>query len=630
MSLKRKINVVIGFLLLVLGSTVWSFFSNLNDLSEQQIEVLKYSQHSDAVAKLVHELRQMVYIHRLNLKTEQTKTLVGFNDVDIGVSFKQFHSVSLDKNLMGVLHNLEKNYINLKSFTDDLNESVKRNIDLAYHDQDMVRSRILVVSNHMLDQVNDLQSAYQALLTQRIQKMSSIQEELFGKFIGIGVLALVLAIAAVSYLNQGHRRMLIDTRLMIRDLLHGEFVLKKYKGKGEVTIFSKDFQDVSDRLQKAREQLVQYNDSHFDIFFRKKISDLNNSLSAIVTTAELVTEDFSNAEKARQYIENIFIASSKAADISKILSQYTQKTIKFEKNVKLQNIVNECVEMVKMAVTPQMTFRCEFSDDLMDAYADRMQLLKVLLDVTLNACEAYDGKGDVLFRAKNVHVVAKDELSKMVDPGDYCWLVITDHAGGMPKDELLKVFDPFYSTKDNKDHSGLGLTACLEIIKGFGGTLYIDSVEKSGTSIHIFLPAVAAEKIAVTETLPVKTKFTHSDTYKNILVLYPEEIAGRSIERLAHIAGANVVYAGNAHEAFKALDDASKMIDAVIMDWNLPEMDGFDVCVKFIEMNPNLRIMIASEEQDRDEILGIFRNQANVSYVEKPFRRQDLHSIFAA
>ena len=135
--------------------------------------------------------------------------------------------------------------------------------------------------------------------------------------------------------------------------------------------------------------------------------------------------------------------------------------------------------------------RCEFSlaEDLWLAEVDAGQIGQVIRNMVLNAREAMPEGGVVSVRAENVVLGPQENPS--LPPGDYVRVSIADQGGGIAKEVLPKIFDPYFSTKQrgNQKGMGLGLTICHTVIQKHGGAIAVESEPGVGTTFHLHLPA---------------------------------------------------------------------------------------------------------------------------------------------
>ena len=125
------------------------------------------------------------------------------------------------------------------------------------------------------------------------------------------------------------------------------------------------------------------------------------------------------------------------------------------------------------------------SDDLRSALVDSSQIGQVLQNLYLNAIQAMPGGGTIEVAAENFDAAANETLP--IVAGQYVKLAIRDHGVGIPKEQLKKIFDPYYTTK--AEGQGLGLAIAFSIVNKHKGFIQVDSSPQTGTCFEVFLPA---------------------------------------------------------------------------------------------------------------------------------------------
>jgi len=131
-----------------------------------------------------------------------------------------------------------------------------------------------------------------------------------------------------------------------------------------------------------------------------------------------------------------------------------------------------------------------FPEDLYLVAIDEGQMKQVINNLIINAKEAMPSGGTLIVQGENLHVKAQDNIP--IREGDYLKISIKDTGDGIPSENLAKIFDPYYSTKDTYSQKGLGLglAVCYSVIKRHDGLITVESQAGEGTTFNIYLPAV--------------------------------------------------------------------------------------------------------------------------------------------
>jgi len=264
--------------------------------------------------------------------------------------------------------------------------------------------------------------------------------------------------------------------------------------------------------------------------------------------------------------------------------------------------------------------RSEFSisDDLWGAEIDEGQISQVVHNLVLNAREAMPQGGIITIQACNRTVVS-GEIPHL-DAGNYIQFRISDTGCGIPKKDMHKIFDPFYTTKEKGN--GLGLSVTYSIIKRHNGFITADSTLRKGTVFSVLLPAARD-----TPRLPERNVAYPILKPGRILVMDDEEmvlhVASRIIDRL----GFSVATARDGREAIELYRRGmaeGNPFDLVIMDLTVPGGMGGREAIRLLkQIDPSVRAIVSSGYSN-DPVMASFRDYGFLSVVAKPYSIEDL------
>ena len=215
--------------------------------------------------------------------------------------------------------------------------------------------------------------------------------------------------------------------------------------------------------------------------------DFNNLLTVILLNLELAQTLIPPGEELAHRLEEAKKAALTARGLTQQLITFAKGGAPVRKPTRLSGVIQESV---RPALSGSRV-RCEFSlaEDLWLAEVDAGQIGQVIRNLVLNAREAMPEGGVVSVRAENVVLGSHENPS--LPPGDYVRVSIADQGGGIAKEVLPKIFDPYFSTKQRGDQKGmgLGLTICHTVIQKHGGAIAVESELGVGTTFHLHLPA---------------------------------------------------------------------------------------------------------------------------------------------
>jgi CheY-like chemotaxis protein len=193
---------------------------------------------------------------------------------------------------------------------------------------------------------------------------------------------------------------------------------------------------------------------------------------------------------------------------------------------------------------------------------------------------------------------------------------VSDNGVGMPDGILEKIFDPFFTTKERGKGTGLGLSVVYNIVKNHNGSVTVESVQGSGTTFRILLPAVETESLTGGLAEPVSLKSVRNEL---ILLVDDEELMQELGKELLEEAGYRVLIATNGQQAIDTYRGAWKDVSMVILDFIMPDKNGAQVFEELKAINPQLKMFFCTGYAE-DEMIASLLEQHHVRALEKPFK----------
>jgi len=348
--------------------------------------------------------------------------------------------------------------------------------------------------------------------------------------------------------------------------------------------------------------------------------DFNNFLAAILGNISLAKQILDPASKAVARLEAAERASDRAEKLASKLLTFSKGGKPVRERISIEGLVRESA----LLSVHGTQVRCEFeiAEDLCATDADAGQIGQAIGNLVLNAAQAMPGGGTVRIRGENV-VVGQGEMA-YVNPGPYVKIEVADTGIGIPGKNLKRIFDPYFTTRENA--TGLGLTTSYHIMKSHGGNLFVESKPGEGTTASLYLPAS-------TECIP-RVVETERETARNgkcrVLVMDDEDLVREmEIGMLEHL-GCEARGARDGSEAIGMYREAAMVgtpYDLVVMDLTVPgKMGGKEACSRLLGMYPDARVIVcsgyASEPVMSDPSAHGFRGMLG-----KPFRMEELKRV---
>lgn len=259
----------------------------------------------------------------------------------------------------------------------------------------------------------------------------------------------------------------------------------------------------------------------------------------------------------------------------------------------------------------------DISDDLWPVHIDESQIGQVLHHLVGNALEAMPTGGTLLVQGKNIRISAGD--GKPLAPGKYIKISFIDSGHGIPASIRNRVFDPFFTTRDNLN--GLGLTISHSIVSKHGGYLTFTDPPQ-GAECVMYLPS--AEESGADEPAAMPS---WSASTGNILVLDDEHSIRRILSHMLAHLGYSAVEAREGHEAvslYRQAYNANMPFDAVLMDIHIPDGSGAAWTIEqLLEVDPHVRALVFSGSP-QDDLMQTYAEHGFLGFVHKPFNLTEL------
>jgi len=219
--------------------------------------------------------------------------------------------------------------------------------------------------------------------------------------------------------------------------------------------------------------------------------DLNNLITPILGFSELLQMYFERNEEADGYLNEIVDASLRAKDLVQQLLTFSKKQALVYQELDINQVIRDFENLLRRSIEEHITFRIHLADGNIPVSADKGQIEQVLLNLCVNARDALPRGGRILLETALVHFERSPEQEQLeIEPGDYCCLTVEDNGEGMSQEVLNHIFEPFYSTKENKG-TGLGLATVYGIIKQHQGQIKVFSEPGKGSRFLIYLPVLS-------------------------------------------------------------------------------------------------------------------------------------------
>lgn len=351
--------------------------------------------------------------------------------------------------------------------------------------------------------------------------------------------------------------------------------------------------------------------------------DFNNMLSIIMGYAEILENDLPPSISAGKGIREIKEASMRAREVIRQLLTFSRKGEEAQTIQDISAVVSDGGRMMRSTIPSSIVFRTEIGPDLPMVWANSTQIHQVIVNLCKNAADAMaDSGGEIRLELEAVSLTREELPDPELAVGDYVKLAVSDTGEGIPPNNVERIFDPYFTTKDMEKGTGLGLSVVLGIVKSHRGAVRVDSRPGSGTRFEVYLPA--ARGGAGPEKAPVSTGLPGGNER---LLFVDDEPSVTDLNRLRlKRLGYEVEDCCDPVEALEKFRSDPERFELVITDMSMPKMTGDVLSLEIQKLRPGMKIILCSGyselvSEETAAALGISR------YIEKPI---DLRTLAVA
>lgn len=350
--------------------------------------------------------------------------------------------------------------------------------------------------------------------------------------------------------------------------------------------------------------------------------DFNNLLTAVLGNISLARLQLPADHDAQKLLAEAERASLRARDLTQQLLTFAKGGEPIRELATISDLLHDITRFILRGSSVRPAF--SIASDLWPVEADKGQFGQVVQNLVLNARQAMPAGGTLYLTAENVTIEPPGRGT--IPPGAYVRITFRDEGIGIPREHLARIFDPYFTTK--QEGSGLGMAVVHSIVRRHGGYITVDSVLGKGTTFTIYLPAQPEKRILREALRPVPVV---SEKYAGRILIMDDEAMVRELLRryLSHL-GFECEEAEDGRqmlERYQEARQAGRPFDLVIMDLTIPGgMGGKDAIVRLRRLDPRARAVVISGYSN-DPIMARYAEHGFDGVVAKPFNLENLKAV---
>jgi signal transduction histidine kinase/ActR/RegA family two-component response regulator len=334
--------------------------------------------------------------------------------------------------------------------------------------------------------------------------------------------------------------------------------------------------------------------------------DFNNMLTGILGYASLMKKFLVDNAKLSRYAEAIEHSAQRASKLTQHLLNFSRRQRKSTGTVNTNALLDDVLFLLKESFN-EITIEKTFDESLPHIKGDEAELQNVFLNLLINAKDAMDGNG--LIRVST-------QRKKHINEKEFILIEMEDTGKGIDEELRLKIFEPYFSTKEKESNLGMGLYLVDRVIKEHGGFIEIESEKEKGTkfSLYMPIPSTIVVKEAIKETMFDKNILKD----KTILIVDDEDMIRDLARGVLANTGIKILEAVSGEEAIKMFKRHRDKIDVIFLDVIMPGLKGDVVLKRLREIKNNVKVIISSGFMSEDQRTKL-KEYTIEAFLDKPF-----------
>jgi PAS domain S-box-containing protein len=319
--------------------------------------------------------------------------------------------------------------------------------------------------------------------------------------------------------------------------------------------------------------------------------DFNNILAGIFGYTQLLQMKMKKDSDHFRYLDSILKAGNRAKDLVEQILTVSRRSVNELNPMEIQLVVKEALKLLESTVPSTITIHQKIQNDCGMVMADYTQIHQIIMNLCTNAYHAMEESGgDLTVNLKEVELADENLKGQSTNSAKYIELTVSDTGTGIDPSIKDRIFDPYFTTKEEGKGTGLGLAVIHGIVKSNGGHIRVDSVPGHGTNLRVYLPVMEAVQEEVnSEGQPSINKGNERillvDDQKDVI-----DIEQQLLEALGYKVTAKVSSI-DALDTFCAHPDS---FDLVITDMTMPNMTGDKLAGELNKIRSDIPVILCT------------------------------------
>lgn len=340
--------------------------------------------------------------------------------------------------------------------------------------------------------------------------------------------------------------------------------------------------------------------------------DFKNNLAAIISSAERLEMQLEN-EELKSIAESIAIAGNRSSELTKQLLNLSHETEIEFKPIELESLIHELLHLIKHTFDKRIEI--SFNVNTLNSFVmgDFCLLQNAMLNILLNARDAMNHSGHIAIELNTVYLNNDYHSSQVIDlnKGDYLEVSIKDNGPGIAPDIIDRIFEPFF-TSNKEDGNGLGLASVYACLRKHNGNILVKSKMNEGACFKLLFPSIKKPQQKAFDEETLIPGSGH-------IMLVDDEVFLRNImaSSLTDL-GYEVTTYKDGLDAIEYFEVHHDNVDGIILDMQMPKMNGGEVLKELKRIRPDVKVLIATGFSQNESSDMLF-DQGIRGFISKPY-----------
>lgn len=347
--------------------------------------------------------------------------------------------------------------------------------------------------------------------------------------------------------------------------------------------------------------------------------DFNNILTSILGSTTIMKRKMKKNDPWFRFVDIIETAAKRGSSFTRQLLTFARKSNVQFRPVVLNDIIEETLHLFEHSTDKTISLKRILTNDMCLVNGDDGQIQQALLNLLINARDAMPEGGPISVQSEKINFDARPGSAITESrTGEYVAISVTDHGVGMDRQVQQRIFEPFYTTKDQGKGTGLGLAVVYGVVNSHNGFITVQSEPGIGSQFTLYFPLLKDTERSLQALKSQKLERGH----ERVLVVDDEHNVAEVIGGMLSNLGYDVTIAESGRKAI-TLYKKSPRYDVVILDMNMPVMGGKETYAKLKALDPNVRVVISTGYSNK----GFEFSDGGESvkgFLQKPYQLEEL------